>query len=174
MDLEDYDQDDEENGTDYRDPEKVMMHELTDALCGLHLFGDDTVLRMQAWNLAIVDQFVMDLEQRMLAHLYDEERRPGANLMFASAQSQMWLFAAYEMLRTWRQRAKDVVKWSENGGLAQRIVNLKKDLGYVHHNREAQAAQLEKFLTDPSLTERVQEDLRRTHIPFTRLGSVVA
>jgi hypothetical protein len=37
--------------------------------------------------------------------------------MLLNALSQQWLFALYELLRIWRERAKDVVKWHVNGGL---------------------------------------------------------
>ena len=33
--------------------------------------------------------------------------------MFVSALSQMWVFAAYELLRTWRQRAREIMKWGK-------------------------------------------------------------
>jgi hypothetical protein len=39
---------------------------LRQALCKLNFLGDDPFLRMQAFNLAIVDQFLMELESQLL------------------------------------------------------------------------------------------------------------
>jgi len=58
----------------------------------------------------------MELEEQVLAKLFHEERTP-METMFLSAQSQMWIFAAYEILRTWRQRAREVLKLDKSGGL---------------------------------------------------------
>ena len=77
----------------------------------LHLLGDDPYLRMQAYNLSIVDQFIMQIESELLRSWFQEEQRSPADGMFVSAQSQMWIFAAYELLRTWRERSKDVIKF---------------------------------------------------------------
>src|SRR5690349_19058939 len=93
---------------DERDrPHLVSPHTLPDALRQLTLFGDDPYLSMQATNLGIVDTFCMQLESDLL-RLYAQQERTPPEGVFVSAQSQMWIFAAYEALRTWRQRAKDV------------------------------------------------------------------
>ena len=44
---------------DYRAPEEIASSELSQALSTLHLLGDDPYLRMQAYNLAVIDQFIM-------------------------------------------------------------------------------------------------------------------
>ena len=103
---------------EYRDPEEIAGFELSDALNTLHLLGGDPYLRMQAFNLSVVDQFIMGLEYDTLRKLHEEESTPGPEeAMFLSAQSQMWVFAAYEILRTWRARARDVLKLDKNGGM---------------------------------------------------------
>ena len=33
--------------------------------------------------------------------------------MIVSALSQLWIFGVYEMLRTWRQRLQDVLKFAD-------------------------------------------------------------
>jgi hypothetical protein len=74
-------------------------------------------MRMQAFNLSITDPFLAALESDVLRKLIDEEHTPVPDASFLSAQSQMWIFAAYELFRTWRQRVADLIKWSESSGL---------------------------------------------------------
>src|ERR1035441_7629468 len=124
---------------------------------------------MQAFNLSIVDQFIMELEADVLRRLHKDERTPTAEVTFLSAQSQMWIFAIYELLRTWRERAKDVIKLHENGGLKLKIEALSKELGFRHVGREIRADQLLKVLDDPSLIDQIKGDIREIHIPFARI-----
>ena len=70
---------------------------LRNALWKLHFLGGDLFLRLQATNLAVVDHFITELERRALAKLVDEERTPIEDVTFLSAQSQMWIFAVYEL-----------------------------------------------------------------------------
>ena len=60
----------------YRSPQDIDASELRDALFCLHSLGDDMFMRMQAFNLSIVDQFVMDLETDVLRRLIEEEHTP--------------------------------------------------------------------------------------------------
>jgi hypothetical protein len=153
----------------YRDEEEIQLFELTNALGSLHLLDDDPYLRMQVFNLAVVDKFITQLEYDVLRRLNEEERTPVPETAFLSAQSQMWIFAAYEILRTWRERVKDVMKLHKNGGLGLKIEALSGDLGFRHGGREIRAEQLQKVLDDPALIPKIREDLRVAHIPFARL-----
>lgn len=93
---------DPQDGPPYRRTEEIIQSELRQALTGLPLLGDDMFLRMQAFNLTIVDQFLMQLESEVLQKLVQEERTPVPEAALLSALSQMWVFAAYELMRTWR------------------------------------------------------------------------
>lgn len=64
---------------------------------------EDVFLSMQARNLLLVDAYLRDLEQGFAAEWAQGERLPLPSAMLVSAMAQMWVFAAYEMLRTWRQ-----------------------------------------------------------------------
>lgn len=168
VDSDDY----EERGNaepEYRDPAGIDSSELRTALSSLYLLGDDPYLRIQAFNLSIVDQFIMQLEYEALGKLGEEQRTPMPEAVFLSAQSQMWIFAAYELLRTWRERAKDVLKLHANGGLQLKIDALEQELGFVHIGREIRAAQLRKVLDTPELLDQIATDLRLTHMSFARL-----
>jgi hypothetical protein len=170
MEPDDYIED-RDDFPEYRAAEEVSELELSNALRTLQMLGDDPYLRMQAVNLSVVDQFIMRLEYDALRKLQDEESL-GREGLFLSAQSQMWIFAAYELLRTWRQRAKDVLKWSENGGLEQKIKALERKLGYYHVGRKIRADQLRLVRDDPTMITKIKVDLRITHIPFGNLEHI--
>jgi hypothetical protein len=76
----------------YCPPDTIEQPELRDAFCGLALFGSDPNFRNQAFNVALVDQFVMKLELELLRQQLREERTPIPEATFVSAQSQMWIF----------------------------------------------------------------------------------
>ena len=164
--------DDVYDGPPYKPASEIDHSALHEALCKLHLLGDDVYLRMQAFNLAIVDQFLTDLECQVLKKLVDDERTPGAEASFLSAQSQMWIFAAYELLRTWRARAREMIKWAESGGLEQKLAVYEKDEGYMHFGRECRAGQIKAVLADPDKVDAIRRDLKRTHILFARLEAI--
>jgi len=69
---------------------------------------DDLFLSMQGQNLMLVDMYLRDLERDLLRELIEIERTPFPATLIVSALSQMWIFAVYELLRTWRQRVKDL------------------------------------------------------------------
>lgn len=165
-DLDSYD------GPKYRLPETIAQSELRVALDSLALFGGDPNFRNQAFNIALVDEFVMNLELKLLRQQFQEERTPVPEAAFVSAQSQMWIFAAYELMRTWRQRAKDVIKWSDNRGLEAKLAHLRRKTAYLHVGREWRAKQIEQVLANPDLVQRIRNDLRRTYIPFARMETV--
>lgn len=167
---------DDETGDDadggelsYRNPDSIEPNELPQALKSLYLLGDDLYLRLQVTNIGIVDQFVMDLEYHVLRRSIAEERTPGEDAAFLNAQSQMWIFATYELLRTWKQRAKEVLTLARSGKLEARLADLEADQGYIHLGRQMRASQLRAVLERPSLLVRIEDDLRRAHMPFRRL-----
>jgi hypothetical protein len=84
--------------------ESISFAEL---LWKLPLF-DDLFLSMQGQNVMIVDLYLRDLERDLLRELIEIERTPFPAMLIVSALSQMWIFAVYELLRTWRQRVKDL------------------------------------------------------------------
>lgn len=162
----------EDEGPRYEAPGDIDPSALWGALCGLHLLGDDPFLRMQVFNLQIVDQFLTDLEYQVLRQLIEEERTPASEASLLSAQSQMWIFAAYELMRTWRQRVKDMIKWHENGGLKLKLAEFEKEQGYKHFGRTYRAEQIKSVLSDPAQVDALHLDLRRTHIVFVRLEAI--
>jgi len=92
----------EEDAPRYGPASSVQSGSLREALCGLSLLGDDPFLSGQAFNLAIVDEWLTQIEEELMRQLFREDRTPMPEAVFVSAQSQMWIFATYELLRTWR------------------------------------------------------------------------
>ena len=93
--------------------------------------------------------------------------------MFLSAQSQMWIFATYELLRTWRQRAKDILKWTKNNVLRKKLADLKRKHIPINFSQEIRIHQMEIVLNDQSSwIRKIDDDLKRTYITFTRLETI--
>ena len=141
------------------------------ALRSLELLGEDPYLSTQVTNVGIVDNFLNELEQAALVEEF-EDKPDRTRLFFLSAQTQMWIFALYELLRTWRQRALEAVKLAKNGGFDLKIAHLKKDMGFTHHARLARAASLERLKASPERLAQLQLDLRATHLAFRRLEAI--
>ncbi len=158
-----------EDGPGYLPQGKIENTALFRALTSLYILGKDIFLRMQANNLQLIDKFITDLEYQTLRELIADERTP-ATAYFLSVQSQMWIFAAYELLRTWQERCKKITKWADSGGLQQKLDVLRaKTDGLPHYGLENQIQQLEAVVADPSLVARIRTELIHLHIPFTRL-----
>lgn len=88
---------------------------------------DDMFLSMQAMNISMVDGFITEQEYALLAEYIEIEKTPTQSALFVSAQSQMWIFALYELLRTWKQRARKLRTWKENGALDQMLERVQQD-----------------------------------------------
>ena len=88
---------------------------LQEALRELPLL-DQVFLGMQAMNVDLVDGYLEDWETQLLAEYIERERTPTESALFVSALSQMWIFATYELLRTWRSRASEILRWARTVG----------------------------------------------------------
>ncbi|RON16799.1 hypothetical protein [Pseudomonas frederiksbergensis] len=84
----------------YLHPGQIPQYALGESLKSLKLFNTDMNLVSQSMNLTIVDEFVMDLEYDYLRAKFNETSNP-YDSVFLAAQSQMWIFSAYEVMRTW-------------------------------------------------------------------------
>ena len=92
--------------------ESTDGRQFLDAMRSLPLMGT-LFLHMQAMNLALIDDFLRDAEEGLLAEYIEIEKTPIQSAMFVSALSQMWIFALYELLRTWRQWVRDLLRYAE-------------------------------------------------------------
>ncbi|WP_196363255.1 MULTISPECIES: hypothetical protein [Pseudomonas syringae group genomosp. 2] len=155
----------------YLTPSQIPPYALGEALKSLTLFSTDMNLVSQAMNLTIVDEFVMALEYDYLRAKFNETSNPYDSI-FLSAQSQMWIFSVYEVMRTWRQKAKDFVHTDQNSGLRQKLDNLKRDRGYVNYTALQKAAEVQALIDDPRLVKALEDDLARTSFLFIRLETL--
>jgi hypothetical protein len=120
------------------DTQTEMAPHIHVALLGLPLF-DGLYLRMQATNVSIVDRMIEPMESDLLHELIERERTPIPAVMAVSAMSQMWMFAVYELLRTWRQRVQSLLRTYETiRGLArdQQMAALEIEANSVQSARE--------------------------------------
>jgi len=69
---------------------------------------EDLFLSMQGQNVMLVDFYLRDLERSLIRRYIEIDRTPFPETLIVSALSQMWIFALYELLRTWRQRVRDL------------------------------------------------------------------
>ena len=94
---------------------------------------DQHYLHMQAMNLDLIDRFLISCETDLIREYLQTERTPPST-MFVSALGQLWLFGLYELLRTWRQRAQDILRWHKEfqalppGAQSARIAAKKRDI----------------------------------------------
>lgn len=76
--------------------------------------ADELWLGMQSRNLAMVDMGLLrPMEAESLALYFAHMKTPAMELTFQSAVSQMWIFALYEFLRTWRERSSHLIKLAD-------------------------------------------------------------
>lgn len=139
---------------------------LANALGSLNMLGDDVYLRMQATNVGLVDNFLNQLEAQVLREMVEQDGTP-TSAFFVQAQTQMWIFALYELIRTWRGRSKQMVAWADNGILDKKVEEYRRPMSYKHHGREMFAISLDRLRTQPGLLQTLRDDLARTEQPFT-------
>ena len=95
------------------------------SLSGLPLL--ENYLGMQARNIWLVDGMLQQMEGALWDEYIRTEKTPFPDIMYVSALSEMWIFALYELLRTWKQLVNEVI---------------------TYHN------QLEKIRNDPAFEEK--------------------
>lgn len=152
----------------YRRPQEIELEELFEGFKSLTFFNDDAFLRMQAYNLALIDKFLTDLEVTNLQSLREADTTPAAT-HFLSAQTQMWIFSAYELMRTWRQRAKDFLNPKKLETLAKELA---QQADYNHLARDVRAEQVAAVKKNPTIKDSLQRDLKRSEMVFIWMETV--
>ena len=139
-----------------------------DLLWTLPLF-DNVFLSMQGQNIMLVDTYLRDLESSLRDEYLAEERTPVGSAMFVSALSQMWIFASYELLRTWRQSIRDLKHEAAKAGDGA------KELG---REEEIELADvfwrdyLDKARTDPEFLNALDNANERVDPLFRRIEAL--
>jgi hypothetical protein len=84
----------------------------------------------------------------------------------------MWIFSAYEVMRTWVEKAKSYVKTAENSGLHLKLKELKRDRGYINYTALQKAREIQALIEDPKLLGNLQDDLARIQFLFIRVEMI--
>jgi hypothetical protein len=149
------------------------------AFQSLPLF-DDLFLSMQALNLGIVHEFLPEIEGDLLRELLKLERTP-PNTIFVSAISQLWVFGLYELLRTWRQRANEILifttRLSRTTGSNRRKLLAVKKRELVASSTEPLSghyrwSQFRKSATNTNYVRKLREAIDRFELIFRRLEAL--
>lgn len=70
-------------------------------------------LATQATSIGVVDRYIESMEGELLKAYMQDERTPDWTILVV-ALSQMWVFSLYELLRTWRQMASELVRYADD------------------------------------------------------------
>lgn len=152
----------------YRPKDEIGQMAIYSALNSLVFLAKNLDFSNQSMNLTIVDEFIMDLEYGYLRSKFDETNTPHQS-MFLSAQSQMWIFSAYELMRTWREKISKYLKTADNGGLPLKLKELQKPIGYENYTILKRIEEINLLIEYPELVETMRDDLKRTQVLFTQM-----
>jgi hypothetical protein len=142
-----------------------------DLLWTLPLFEEDLFLNMQGQNVMLVDFYLQDLERDLLRLYIEIERTPFPEVLVVSALNQMWIFALYELLRTWRQRIRDLKQEAQKAA-APVVANEEDDeniadLAWVYRKN-----QLKRLQEEPAFEVELNEAYDRIEPLFRRIEAL--
>ena len=145
---------------------------------------DDLFLSMQAQNIALVDLMVLrDMEAELLQEYWKNDgRTPMPFAMLVGATSQMWIYYLYEFLRTWRQRAQELIEAaaeheSQKTPEERADVRARLDAALVKRRKHVRIApnfygrQMQQII-DPDFIARVRTYRDNTDLLFRRIEGV--
>ena len=166
----------EEKGVDV-----VATSKLATSLQSLVLLGDDPYLGMQAFNLGVVSQILDDMEHQLLRDYISEERTPSTAIV-VSAISQLWVFGLYELLRTWRQRATQVLAFGKavaelstdarEARIAEQVEKARRDSADPAFANPTIAHAFEVGGRDEEFRRTLRTAFDRSELPFRRLEAL--
>ncbi|PIP90599.1 MAG: hypothetical protein COW01_09860 [Bdellovibrionales bacterium CG12_big_fil_rev_8_21_14_0_65_38_15] len=145
------------NGAEYPDISDINFSETQEFFQNLPMF-DGVTYNMQAMNITIIDQFITNYEYALLKEYFAREKTPVDTAMFVSALSQMWVFALYELLRTWRQRVRMILEAEQKGEL-DKLIDLKKDEGLPNLSTSSLAKDAKRIKEDKAFSERTKASM---------------
>lgn len=147
--------DDPDQRLPYNSAEDLDFSLITMRSRDLPFFEDDLYLSMQAMNVGVVDSIITQQEYELLREYRELERTPGDSAAAVSAQSQMWVYGLYELLRLWRDRRFQFEKLRQNGGIDPKIEGMPTD-DPINYTVEVRKRQLLRFKDDPKYRETVE------------------
>lgn len=165
--------------TDPLDDNDANARGLNEVLRDLPLL-DEVFLGMQAMNVDLVDDYLEEQEERLLQEYIERERAPIPTALFVSALSQMWVFAAYELVRTWRERVQEILQWARtlatlDGDERAAAVAAKRE-EIERRASEARDAEVRwqvfERVDDPGFVEELRSALNRTEVAYHAVEAV--
>ncbi len=170
----------DEGGRD--DEERHDGASLTESLQALPALGDDIYLRFQAFNLGLVDNLLTDWERDVLSEYHRKEGTPTASAIVVGAVGQLWVFGIYELLRTWRQRGRELLAFADElAGLDEqarqpRLDQKKAEVQAASADparpNPAHLATFERVARDPAFPGSLRDALDRSEWPFRKLEAL--
>jgi hypothetical protein len=155
---------------------------ISDALRSLPMLGEDFYLQMQALNLGVVDDFLVDLESELLREYMELEKTPVPSAVFVSALSQLWIFGVYELLRTWRQRVREVLHFVEKlnmlgpsaqeAQIATQREKLQRTSPYPDGIDDLRWSFFEQAINDKDFLRRLQVAVDSSELVFRRIEAL--
>jgi hypothetical protein len=141
---------------------------------------DELFLGMQAMNVDLVDEYLEEQEGQLLQEFIEKERTPIPTALLVSALSQMWVFAVYELLRTWRARVQEVLRWDKR---LQALAGDERVAAVVAKREEIQRRaseardaelrwQLFKRADDPEFVDKLRSALNRAEVAYHAVEAV--
>lgn len=145
---------------------------------------DDLFLSMQAQNIALVDfMLIRGMEADLLQAYHDNDDRMPIDVgMLVGAISQMWIYYLYEFMRTWRQRAQELITAAEDyerqetaakktETRAKQRAALEDRRKHIRLTPNFQGEHLER-IGDPKFVADIKAYRDKTEIMFRRLEGV--
>jgi hypothetical protein len=142
---------------------------------------DEVFLGMQAMNVDLVDAYLEGWEEQLLQEYMQRDRTPSESAVSVSAFSQMWVFAVYELLRTWRGRVREIVKWADRvralDGAEREAAGAAKRDEIERRASELLDAEIRwqvfgRAVSEPAFVEELRLALNRTEIAFRDIEAV--
>lgn len=162
--------DDEPYEEGYLSLDQINFSSFRSSLESLALFRQDSFLVPQAFSLEFMDQYITALEYDVLAKWFEQERTPMPETLLLSSLSQMWIFTLYELLRTWRERCKELIKPIDAVGLTNKLNAIKKRSDADAFGNQIWISQIETILANYAVMKKtIQDDLDRTYFLFRNI-----
>lgn len=155
---------------------------LTEGLQALPVISDDVYLRLQAFNLGLVDALLNDWEHTLISEYHEQESTPTSTAGTVGSVGQLWVFGLYELLRTWRQRGRELLAFADGLGgldaearqnrLAAKRVDVQNASADPGRPNPAHIAAFEQVVNEPGFGASLRDALDRSEWPFKKLEAL--
>ncbi|MFC1552057.1 hypothetical protein ACFL6P_05755 [Candidatus Latescibacterota bacterium] len=155
---------------------------LSKAIQALPVMEAEPYMSMQVLNLEVVDSYLVDMERQLLREYLKKDRLPLPDALLVSALSQMWIFAVYELLRTWRHRCTEVLQFAEElsnlkgskreSHIAKKQKKLKEVSPYFDDFSPPFSTTYERVANDDNYVKSVRNAMNSTLRPYRKIEAL--